>query len=53
MLHALDLDLIRTFLTVIAEGGLKPAASQLNKTPSAISMQIKRLEEQLGQRVLE
>jgi DNA-binding transcriptional LysR family regulator len=53
MLHALDLDLIRTFLTVVAEGGLKPAASQLNKTPSAISMQIKRLEEQLGQRVLE
>lgn len=53
MLPALDLELIRTFLTVLTEGGFKAAAAQLNKTPAAISMQIKRLEDQLGQRVLE
>ena len=53
MKPALDLDLIRTFLTVLTESGFKPAAAQLNKTPAAISMQIKRLEAQLGQRVLE
>ena len=53
MKPALDLDLIRTFLTVLTESGFKPAAAQLNKTPAAISMQIKRLETQLGQRVLE
>ncbi len=50
---ALDLDLIKTFLTVIDAKGFKPAAIQLNKTPAAISQQIKRLEEILGKRVLE
>jgi DNA-binding transcriptional LysR family regulator len=53
MLPALDLDLIRTFHTVLQEGGFKPAAEKLNKTPAAISLQIKRLEELLGQRLLE
>ena len=50
---ALDLDLIKTFLTVVEAKGFKPAAAQLNKTPAAISQQIKRLEELLGKRVLE
>ncbi len=50
---AIDLELIKTFLTVLDAGGLKPAAMQLNKTPAAISQQIKRLEELLGKRVLE
>ncbi len=50
---ALDLDLVRTFLTVLEARGFKPAAQRLNKTPAAISMQIKRLETILGQRVLE
>lgn len=49
----LDLDLIRTFLTVVALGGLKHAAQKLNKTPSAISMQIKKLENELGHRLLD
>ncbi|QLC73956.1 LysR family transcriptional regulator [Pseudomonas sp. LPB0260] len=53
MLPALDLELIRTFQTVLQEGGFKPAAERLNKTPAAVSMQIKRLEELLGQRLLE
>lgn len=53
MVPALDLELIRTFMTVISEGDFKRAASKLNKTPAAISMQIKKLEELLGQRLLE
>lgn len=49
----LDLDLVRTFLTIVRMGGLKKAARHLNKTPSAISMQIKKLEKQLGHRLLD
>ncbi|WP_282607783.1 LysR family transcriptional regulator [Pelagibius sp. Alg239-R121] len=50
---ALDLALIKTFLTVIDAKGFKPAAEQMYKTPAAVSQQIKRLEEILGKRVLE
>ena len=42
-----------TFLTVWEARGFKPAAEQLNKTPAAVSLQIRRLEEILDQRVLE
>jgi DNA-binding transcriptional LysR family regulator len=48
-----DLELINTFLTVVATGCMKTAAEQLHKSPSTISMQLKRLEETLGRRVLE
>ncbi|WP_175514091.1 LysR family transcriptional regulator [Oceanisphaera psychrotolerans] len=47
------MELIKTFLTVLDARGFKPAAEQLNKTPAAVSMQIKRLEEILGKRLLE
>lgn len=50
---ALDLELIKTFLTVWEAKGFKPAAERLNKTPAAVSLQIKRLEELLGKRLLE
>lgn len=53
MSYALDLELIRTFLTVLDAKGFKSAAARLNKTPAAISMQIKRLEKVLGKRILE
>lgn len=53
MSFALDLELVRTFHTVLDAGGFKPAAAILHKTPAAISLQIKRLEEILGKRVLE
>lgn len=49
----IDLDLIKTFLTVVETKGFKSAALQLNKTPAAVSQQIKRLEEVLGKRVLD
>lgn len=44
----LDLDTLRT-LTVACDGGsLAHAAEQLGRTPSAISLQMKRLQEDLG-----
>jgi DNA-binding transcriptional LysR family regulator len=50
--YALDTDLLRAFV-LIAEGhSFTQAAARLGRTQSAISMQVKRLEEQLGQPVL-
>jgi len=49
----LDLELLNTFAVVVAEGGFKGAAGRLFRSQAAVSMQIKRLEEQLGDRVLE
>jgi DNA-binding transcriptional LysR family regulator len=40
---------IRSFLTVAEMGAVTRAATQLNLTQSAVSLQIKRLEETLGQ----
>ena len=49
----LDLNLLETFDAVCLAGSLKRAAEHLNLTQSAVSMQIKRLEDVLGQRLLE
>src|SRR3954468_6926317 len=50
--QALDTDLLRAFV-LIAEGhSFTQAASRVGRTQSAISMQVKRLEETLGQPVL-
>ena len=52
MPHALDADLLRAFV-LIAEGrSFTEAAEMLGRTQSAVSMQIKRLEDTLGQKVL-
>jgi DNA-binding transcriptional LysR family regulator len=52
MPHALDADLLRAFV-LIAEGrSFTEAADMVGRTQSAVSMQIKRLEEALGQTVL-
>jgi DNA-binding transcriptional LysR family regulator len=52
MPHALDADLLRAFV-LIAEGrSFTEAAEMVGRTQSAVSMQIKRLEETLGQTVL-
>ncbi len=45
----LDIDCLNTFLAVVDAGSFTRAANQVHKTQSAVSMQIKRLEEQLGQ----
>ncbi|MCJ8170007.1 LysR family transcriptional regulator [Atopomonas sediminilitoris] len=49
----LDLDLLKTFATVVEQGELKKAAAVLFRSQAAISMQLKRLEQQTGVRVLE
>lgn len=45
----LDTDVLRTFVTIAESGSFTRAARQVFRTPSALSMQIKRLEETLGQ----
>ncbi|VDC31368.1 LysR family transcriptional regulator [Pseudogemmobacter humi] len=47
----IDLTALRAFVTVADVGGVTRAAGLLNLTQSAVSMQIKRLEEALGQRL--
>lgn len=48
----LELELLNTFVTVVREGGFKGAATRLFRSQAAVSMQIKRLEEQLGTQLL-
>lgn len=48
MARNLDLTALRAFVTVAETGGVTRAAGLLNLTQSAVSMQIKRLEEGLG-----
>ncbi|WP_316014229.1 LysR family transcriptional regulator [Roseobacter sp. HKCCA0434] len=49
----LDMTALRSFVTVAECGGVTRAAGQLHLTQSAVSMQIKRLEEALGQPLLD
>ncbi len=44
----LDLDVLRTFVAIAETGSFTLAANSVFRTPSAVSMQIKRLEELLG-----
>ncbi|TCD04354.1 LysR family transcriptional regulator [Erythrobacteraceae bacterium CFH 75059] len=48
MPRTLDLDLLRSFVTVAELGGFTRAGTRLGRTQSAVSLQIKRLEEQVG-----
>ncbi|MGB7286133.1 MAG: LysR family transcriptional regulator [Salaquimonas sp.] len=47
----LDLSLLKSFLAVAQTGSFLRAADKVGRSPSAISMQIKRLEEALGKEV--
>jgi len=44
----LDPDVLRSFVAIAETGSFTAAATRIFRTPSAVSMQIKRLEEQLG-----
>ncbi|MGE3065079.1 MAG: LysR family transcriptional regulator [Hyphomicrobiaceae bacterium] len=44
----LDTDQLRSFLAIVDTGSFTRAAERVNKTQSAVSMQIRRLEERLG-----
>lgn len=45
----LDLDVLRTLVAAQALGGFNRAADQIGRTQSAVSQQVRRLEQQLGQ----
>lgn len=53
MIRNIDLTALRAFVTVAEVGGVTRAAGVLALTQSAVSMQLKRLEEALGQTLLE
>ena len=48
----LDLDLLKAFVAVAEQRSFTRAAAMLNRTQSAVSMQIRRLEESLGAQLL-
>jgi DNA-binding transcriptional LysR family regulator len=48
---ALDLDQLRTFMAIADSGSFTRAAEAVNRTQSAVSMQMRRLEERLGKPV--
>ncbi|MEZ5535322.1 MAG: LysR family transcriptional regulator [Thiolinea sp.] len=52
-LRNLDLGTLRSFVAIVDSGSMTRAAARLFMTQSAISMQIKRLEDSLGLKVLE
>ncbi len=52
-LPILDLDVLRTFVMIADTGSFSAAANAVFRTPSAVSMQIKKLEELLGATVFE
>lgn len=49
----LDIDLLRTFATIAAERNISRAADRLLRNQSTISLQLKRLEDAVGQRLFE
>jgi DNA-binding transcriptional LysR family regulator len=49
----LHIDLLKTFLAIIDTGGFTSAAQRVHRTQSAISMQIRRLEETIDQPLFE
>ncbi|PWC35599.1 LysR family transcriptional regulator [Azospirillum sp. TSO22-1] len=49
----LDWNLLRTFMVIVQEQGVTRAASRLGLTQPAVSQALKRLEEQLGRRLIE
>ena len=53
MIPNLDVDHLKTFLAIAETGNFTKAADDVNKTQSAVSMQMKRLEEMLGRSLFE
>lgn len=49
----LDMDCLRTFITINNLGSFADAADHLHRTAPAISLQIKRLEDQLGTKIFQ
>lgn len=51
-LPMLEPDLLRTFVAIVDTGSFAAAADEVLRTPSAVSMQIKKLEDTLGRQLL-
>ncbi|NEW94921.1 LysR family transcriptional regulator [Rhodopseudomonas sp. BR0M22] len=49
----LDLELLRSFVSVVEAGGFTRASERVHRTQSTVSQQIKRLEDDLGQQLLD
>lgn len=50
--QTLNLDTMRTFVAICETGTFRRAAARVNRSPSAISLQVGKLEEQLGAQLL-
>jgi len=50
-LPLLELDMLNTIVAIAEAGNFSSAAARLFRTPSAVSMQVKRIEEMLGRPV--
>src|SRR5476651_1062892 len=48
----LDLELLRSFVSVVDVGGFTRAGERVHRTQSTVSQQIKRLEDDIGQPLL-
>ena len=48
----LDLDLLRSFVSVVDAGGFTRAGERVHRTQSTVSQQIRRLEDSLGRELL-
>ena len=53
MATPLDLDQLQTFVTIADTGSFTKAADEVHRTQSAVSMQMRRLEERLGKTLFE
>ena len=53
MTSLLDADQLRTFVAIVDSGSFTRAGDAVHKTQSAVSMQMKKLEERLGKPVFE
>ncbi len=49
----LDWNLLRTFVVIVEEGGITAAASQMLRRQPTVSLALKRLENQIGNRLIE
>src|ERR1700735_637100 len=49
----LDLELLRSFVSVVDAGGFTRAGERVHRTQSTVSQQIKRLEDDVGQTLLD
>ena len=53
MIQKMDITVLSAFVAVVETGGFRRAGDRLSRTQSAVSMQIRRLEERVGARLLD